>query len=533
MSKTNYIFVTGGVLSGLGKGVSAASLGRLLKARGFKIFVQKLDPYYNTDPGTMSPYQHGEVYVTDDGAETDLDLGHYERFIGEKFTKESNYTQGKILFELLNEEREGKFGGKTVQVVPHVTNKIKDIILNAGKKSGADFVITEIGGTVGDIESQPFYYAISQFARENVGQTMFLHATYIPYLDASKEFKSKPSQQSISLLQSMGVRPDIVLLRANKTITDEIVSKIANKTMIEESHCIPVPNVDNIYKVPSHFEKHQMAQKVLKHFGIEERKSDLKEWDEFVELIDASKESALNISMVGKYVEFEDAYKSVVEALKITAIWNKVRVNFEWIQSENLTKENIKETIGNTDGIIILPGFGKRGFDGKVIAAGFGRDNDIPTLGICYGFQAMVVDQAIRKGIKDATSSEVSKEGTFVIDIIRGKNENDKLGGTLRLGASTTNHVKGSLVSKLYNSDTSSERHRHRFEVAPDMMKDLEGNNFKFSGHDSVNNLADVCEVSDKKFFLGVQSHPEFNASPLKPHPLFEGFIKAIKKNVK
>ena len=531
MSNTKFIFVTGGVLSGLGKGVSAAALGRLLKAKGFKIFVQKLDPYYNTDPGTMSPYQHGEVFVTEDGAETDLDLGHYERFIGEKFTKESNYTQGKILFELLNEEREGKFEGKTVQVVPHVTNKIMHIIQNAGDKSKADFVITEIGGTVGDIESQPFYYAISQFAREHMGNTMFLHATYIPYLEASKEFKSKPSQQSISLLQSMGVRPDMVLLRANKTITNDIVTKISIKTMIAESHCIPVPNVDDIHKVPSHFEKHKMAEKVLAHFGIKDRPSDLKEWNNFVSLIDQKKEKILKISMVGKYVEFEDAYKSIIEALKISAMWNKVDLKLNWIQSENINKENVESKLKETDGVVILPGFGKRGFDGKVIAASFTRDKDIPTFGICYGFQAMVVDQAQRQGIKDATSSEVSDKGTFVIDIIRGKSETDKLGGTLRLGASTTNHVKDSLVSKLYNSDTSSERHRHRFEVAPDMMKSLEDKEFKFSGHDSKNNLVDVCEIKDKKFFLGVQSHPEFNAQPLKPHPLFEGFIKEVKKN--
>ena len=533
MNKTKYIFVTGGVLSGLGKGVSAASLGTLLKSAGFSVFVQKLDPYYNTDPGTMSPLQHGEVYVTADGGETDLDLGHYERFIDEEFNKKSNFTQGRILMDLLNEEREGKFNGHTVQVVPHVTNKIQGIIENAGTSSNADFVITEIGGTVGDIESQPFYYAIAQFAREHIGKTIFLHATYIPYLEASKEFKSKPSQQSIALLQSLGVRPDVVLLRANKDIPQEIVNKIANKTLIDSSMCIPVPNVDNIYKVPLHFEKYNLLEKVLKHFEMDMVDYDMSKWNKFTDLIDKPRSSTITIGMVGKYVVFEDAYMSIIEATKISAIWNNVKVNFKWIKSDHIDTENVAKELSDVDGIIVLPGFGKRGFEGKVIATGFARDNNIPTLGICYGFQAMVVDQARRQGIKDATSSEVSEDGTFVIDIIRGKSKNDKIGGTLRLGESKTIHTKDSLVSELYGSDTSLERHRHRYEANPEFLEKIEDKEFKFTGFDSKNHLADVCEVKENKFFIGVQSHPEFRARPLRPHPLFTGLIKAILKDKK
>ncbi len=531
MKETKYIFVTGGVVSGLGKGVSAASLGRLLKARGFKIFVQKLDPYYNTDPGTMSPYQHGEVYVTSDGAETDLDLGHYERFIDEKFSQESNYTQGKILFELLNEEREGKFNGNTVQVIPHVTNKIQEKIKKAEKVSHADFVITEIGGIIGDIESRPFAYAIAKFARKHKNKCFFIHTTFIPYLEAGKEFKSKPTQQSIALMQSFGIVPDMILLRSNKNLPQKMVKKVADKTLIEFERCIPVPTVDNIYKVPLHFEKFRMAQIVLEHFGIEQRDADLNDWKDFVEMIKKDKKITLNIAMVGKYVEFEDAYKSIVEALKITGVWRGVKLKLKWIQSENLTKENITEELEAQDGVIILPGFGQRGFEGKVVAAKYTRDNDIPTFGICYGFQAMVVNQAHEKGIMDATSSEIMDKGSFVIDIIRGKSKDDKVGGTLRLGEMKTIHKKGSLVEKLYNSTEGKERHRHRYEVNPEFIEQIETEEFVFSGYSKDNGLAEVCEAPKLKFYLGLQAHPEFNARPLKSHPLFDGFIDAVIKD--
>ena len=530
LGKTKFIFVTGGVLSGLGKGVSAASLGRLLKARGFKIFVQKFDPYYNVDPGTMSPYQHGEVFVTQDGGETDLDLGHYERFIGERFTKQSNYVQGAILKELLDEERAGKFNGSTVQVVPHVTNKIIDKIEKAAISSNADFVITEIGGTVGDIESQPFIYAISQFSRIHRESSFFIHATYIPFLAASSEFKSKPTQNSVSTIQSMGIFPNMLLLRANKELPDEIVSKIASKTLIEESHCIPVPNADNIYKVPQYFEAHKMAQKVMNYFGTPPKNVDLSDWNKYVSFIDKPKKHKLVIAMIGKYVEFKDAYMSIIESLKISSNLNSADISFKWIQSEDITKSNIASKIKKTSGVVILPGFGKRGFDGKVKAAQYLEKNNIPTLGICYGFQAMTVSHAIKNGIKNATSREVSKTGTFVIDIIKGKLKGNS-GGTLRLGESETILKKGSIVEKLYGTTSAFERHRHRFEVNPLYISKIQDKEFIFSGKDKATGLLEVCEMPNKKFYVGLQAHPEFNTNPLNEHPLFKGFIKASIKN--
>ncbi len=528
---TKFIFVTGGVLSGLGKGVAAASLGNLLKNSGFKVFVQKLDPYYNTDPGTMSPFQHGEVFVTKDGAETDLDLGHYERFIGEKFTQDSNYTQGKILFELLQEERDGKFNGSTVQVVPHVTNKIIEKILKAGSSSKADFVITEIGGTVGDIESQPFIYALSQFMTKYKDNSLLIHTTYIPFLEASNEFKTKPTQQSVSLLQSHGLRPDFLLLRSNQEIDKKLITKVAVTSFMDESCVIPVPNVKNIYSVPEYFEKHKLSEKVIKSFGMRKRTPNLLEWKKFTKLIDAPKKSKIKIAMVGKYVDFHEAYKSIIEAVKVSALFAKTEVSFKWVDSGKLTVKNVEAELKGTNGTIILPGFGKRGFDGKVVAAEFTRKKDIPTFGICYGFQAMVIAQAKIKGIKDATSSEMGTKGTYVIDIIKGKT--GSVGGTLRLGESKTIHTKGSLVSKIYDSSFSIERHRHRYEANAKYIKTIEDKDFKFTGYDEKTNLAEVVEMSKKKFYLGVQSHPEFNSTPMNEHPLFKAFIKSVIKNKK
>lgn len=530
--RTKFIFVTGGVLSGLGKGVSAASLGRLLKARGYKIFVQKFDPYYNPDPGTMSPYQHGEVYVTVDGGETDLDLGHYERFIDEEFRKVSNVTQGRLLTEILAEERAGKYGGNTIQVVPHVTNKIIEKIEEAVQASDADFIITEIGGTVGDIESQPFMYAIAQFGRKNKNDCFFIHATYVPFLESSEEFKSKPSQQSVSLLQSLGIFPDMILLRANKSLDDEFVSKVAYKTMIDKEYTIAVPNVDNIYKIPLHFEEHKMAELVLSKLGITIPKANLTDWTEYVNKINQSKKTSLKIALVGKYVEYEDAYKSIVEALKISSTWEEAKLEIVWISSDNINDQNVAEIIGKVDGIVILPGFGERGFLGKVSTAAYARDKKIPTFGICYGFQAMVVDQAKRSGIKDAITSEVSDKGTFVIDIIAGKNKSE-IGGTLRLGASKTILQEGSISASLYNSLEAIERHRHRYEVNPQFVKQIQDEKFTFTGFDETKGFAEVCELKEHPFFIGVQAHPEFNARPLRPHPLFSGFIKAVIKHKK
>ena len=531
MKNTKYIFVTGGVLSGLGKGVSAASIGRLLKAKGFKIFVQKLDPYYNTDPGTMNPYQHGEVYVTTDGIETDLDLGHYERFIDQKFTKESNYTQGKILYELLNEEREGKYEGKTVQVVPHVTNKIMEKMSKAGKNSQADFVIVEIGGTVGDIESLPFIYAISEFARKNKNSCFFVHTTFVPYLNGSNEFKSKPTQQSVSLLQSLGVIPNMILLRSNKEIDQETVSKVARTSLIEPKMVIPIPNVDNIYKVPLHFQQHQLANKVLSFFQMNNRKTNLLNWKKFTDLIDLEKKVTLKIAMVGKYAKFPEAYKSIIEAINVSALWAEVNVVYKWIEADKITSKNIVKKLEEQDAVVVLPGFGKRGFNGKVTTIGYARDQDLPTLGICYGFQAMVVDQALRVGIKDATSSEIAETGSFVIDILKGKNGN--LGGTLRLGESKTIFKPHSLIQKIYKKDYAFERHRHRYEVNNNYLEVIESKEFVFSGYDEKTNLVEVVEMPSKKFFVGLQAHPEFNSTPLNQHPLFKAFVESAIKNHK
>lgn len=526
---TKYIFVTGGVVSGLGKGVSAAALGRLLKSRGYKVFVQKFDPYLNVDPGTMSPYQHGEVYVTADGAETDLDLGHYERFIGERFTKTSNYVQGKLLQEIINDERNGAYGGNTIQIIPHVSNKIINKLEEAKKESGADFIITEIGGTVGDIESQAFFYAVSQFSRHN--DSYFIHATFVPFLEASEEFKSKPTQNSIAELNSRGIIPNMILLRANKDIPKNIIHKVADKALMDHDKVIPVPNVDNIYKVPLHFENYKMANKILEYFNMEQREAELSDWKGYVKKLDSKRDMTINIGMVGKYVEFEDAYKSIIEAINISATWNKVDLNLKWINSEKLDKKKISNSLRGLNGVLILPGFGKRGFDGKVVTAEYCREKDLPTLGICYGMQAMTVAQAKLKGIDDATSSEVSKDGTFVIDYIRGKDIEDKMGGTLRLGISETLIKKGSVLEKIYKSNSSFERHRHRFEVNPAFIPVLEDEKFSFSGYDKETGLAEVCERSDKKFYIGLQAHPEFEANPLKPHPVFEAFIKSMKKS--
>lgn len=523
-----FIFVTGGVVSGLGKGVSAASLGRLLKSRGYSIFVQKLDPYLNVDPGTMSPYEHGEVYVTKDGGETDLDLGHYERFIGTEFNKNSNFTSGQIYSAILDNERKGKYEGKTVQIIPHVTQHIEKLILDAGKKSKADFVITEVGGTVGDIESQPFIYALATFANKYRKNSFFIHTTYVPYLEASKEFKSKPTQHSIKELRQYGINPNMILLRANKSPTQEIVNKTAYASLLPHEAVIGLPNSDNIYKVPLFLEERKMAQQVLKYFGMKNKKAKLETWKDFVELIDKKKTKEINLAMVGKYVEFEDAYMSIIEALKISAIYSGVKINFKWIQADNITKANVDSKLRDQDGVLILPGFGKRGFDGKVITSTYLRDTKIPTLGICYGLQAMTVSQAKLSGYPDATSRENDQNGTPIIDIIRNSKKDANLGGTLRLGEHETIISEGTLAHKIYGKTSVFERHRHRFEVNPMYKDEIEKDGFVFSGHSAENGLAEIVEYKKHPFYIGVQYHPEFTSNPLTDHPLFSAFVKKM-----
>ncbi|CAM9098018.1 CTP synthase [Mycoplasma marinum] len=528
-----YIFVTGGVLSGLGKGVSAASVGRLLKARGYKVFVQKFDPYLNVDPGTMSPYEHGEVYVTADGAETDLDLGHYERFIDEKFSKHSNYTTAQIFKRLMDKERNGDFNGKTVQIVPHMTDEIEHLIKLGGRTSKADIVITEIGGTVGDIESQSFFRALAGMLLKEPKNCFFIHTTYIPFLTASKEFKTKPAQFSMSELWSLSIKPNMVFMRSTNEVTAEVHEKVSRTSFIPKDRVISVPDAENIYTIPLELEKQKVAQKILKHFGMSLKRPKLDDWKEYVSKIQKSKKHETEIAMIGKYIELEDAYMSIIEALKISANYTGTKLKLRWIQADNLTEKNIKEAISGTNGAIILPGFGKRGFNGKVIAAKYLRDIDHPTFGICFGMQAMTVEQAHRMGIKDATSSEVSETGTFVFDFIRGKKKTDGIGGTLRLGESKTLLKKDSIASKIYESDHAIERHRHRYEVNPEFLEQVEGLGFQFSGFDEKTNLAEVCEVKGKKFYFGVQYHPEFTARPLRDNPIFTKFLKAAIKNKK
>ncbi len=530
---TKYIFVTGGVLSGLGKGVSAASIGRLLKARGYKIFVQKLDPYLNVDPGTMSPFEHGEVYVTADGAETDLDLGHYERFIDEKFSKLSNFTSAQIFKKIMKKERAGEYDGKTVQVIPHFTNEVESLIRKAGKESKADFVITEVGGTVGDIESLAFLKSLSIMGQKSPKDCFFIHTTYVPFLTASKEFKTKPTQFSMNRIHELAIRPNMILVRSTNPVTDEIRDKIAFGSFMPKEAVIKVPDASNIYKIPLNFEKQNVANIITKYFGLPSKTPKLDDWKSYVKKVDKKKTKEITIAMVGKYIKFEDAYMSIIEALKISSHYLNTKLNFKWIESDKITKQNISEQLKGTTGTLILPGFGKRGFDGKVVAAEYTRDNNIPTFGICFGMQAMTIAQAKRQGIHDATSSEISKTGSFVFDFIRGKNETDDRGGTLRLGESITSLKEGSQAAKIYGKKEVIERHRHRYEVNSEYISQIESKDFIFSGYDKNLKLAEICELKGQNFYLGVQYHPEFTARPLSPNPLFSEFLKSVVKNTK
>lgn len=531
MSK--FIFVTGGVISGLGKGVTASSIGRLLKARGFSIFVQKLDPYLNLDAGTMSPYEHGEVFVTKDGGETDLDLGHYERFIGTKFTKDSNFTSGQIYNEIINRERKGFYEGKTIQIIPHVTDYIEEIILKSEKKSKADFIITEIGGTVGDIESQPFIYTLANLLNKYKEKCFLIHTSYIPFLNSSNEFKSKPTQHSIKELRQYGINPNMIILRSSFPIVNEIIKKTSSSALLEKESIIGLSDSKNIYEIPLLLEEKNVIQKIEKYFRIKSKKAKLDDWKKFVKLINSQNKKELNLGMIGKYTKFKDAYYSIIEALKVSATYKNSKINLKWIDSSKITEENIKTKLKNMNGVLILPGFGKRGFYGKIIAAKYLRNSSIPTFGICYGMQAMTISWAKKCGYKDAISTENDKVGTPIIDIIRNKNYYDDLGGTLRLGENETKITKKTIAHKIYKKDFILERHRHRYEVNSKYISKLEKDGFVFSGYNVKNNLAEILEYNKHPFYIGVQFHPEFNSNPLKEHPLFKEFIKAMFNNTK
>lgn len=529
---TKYIFVTGGVVSGLGKGITAASLGRLLKARGLKVAAQKLDPYINVDPGTMSPYQHGEVYVTEDGAETDLDLGHYERFIDEDLNKYSNLTTGKVYWNVLNKERRGEYLGSTVQVIPHITNEIKEFVYSVGKKTNADVVITEIGGTIGDIESQPFIEAVRQISLE-VGKenSLFIHVTLVPFLSGSDEHKSKPTQHSVKELQGMGVNPNIVVLRCDRPLEDSIFKKISMFCNVKPDCVIENITLPNLYEAPLMLEKANFSSVVCRELGIDAKEPDLTEWTKMVDRI-RKREHNVNIGLVGKYVGLHDAYLSVAEALRHAGYYHNTHISIKWIDSEEITPENYKEKLTDLDGILVPGGFGSRGIEGMILAAKYAREENIPYFGICLGMQIAVIEYARNvAGITDAHSGEFDELcKNKVIDFMPGQSEDIDKGGTLRLGAYPCNIKANTAMEKCYGTNVISERHRHRYEFNNDYREILEKAGLTLSGTSPDGKLIETVELTERPFHIGVQYHPEFKSRPNRPHPLFKGFIGAALK---
>ena len=526
---TKYIFVTGGVVSGLGKGITAASLGRLLKSRGIKVAAQKLDPYINVDPGTMSPFQHGEVYVTDDGAETDLDLGHYERFIDEDLNKYSNLTTGKVYWNVLNKERRGEYLGSTVQVIPHITNEIKDFIYNVGRHSGADVVITEIGGTIGDIESQPFIEAVRQISLE-VGRenSLFIHVTLVPYLHGSEEHKTKPTQHSVKELQGMGVNPNIIVLRCDEPLEPAIFKKISLFCNVKEDCVIENITLPNLYEAPLMLEKSNFSSVVCRELGLNAGEPDLKEWSDMVARIKA-RPYTVHIGLVGKYVGLHDAYLSVAEAMRHAGYRYNTHIKIHWIDSEEIRRDNIDEILGGLHGIIVPGGFGSRGIEGMILSAEYARTHNIPYFGICLGMQIAVIEYARNVlGIKNANSGEFDEQcSDKVIDFMPGQSNDIDKGGTLRLGAYPCVVREGTTMASCYGKKLISERHRHRYEFNNDYRDAFEKHGLTLSGISPDGQLIETVELSERPFFVGVQFHPEFKSRPNKPHPLFLGFIGA------
>ena len=531
-NQTKYIFVTGGVVSGLGKGSTAASLGRLLKARGLKVAAQKLDPYINVDPGTMSPYQHGEVYVTEDGAETDLDLGHYERFIDEDLNKYSNLTTGKVYWNVLNKERRGEYLGSTVQVIPHITNEIKNFVYNVGKHSDADVVITELGGTIGDIESQPFIEAVRQISLE-VGRenSLFIHVTLVPFLHGSEEHKTKPTQHSVKELQGMGVNPNIIILRCDEPLEESIFDKISLFCNVKKDCVIENITLPNLYEAPLMLEKSGFSSVVCRELGIDTPEPDLDDWTAMVERIKA-RPYTVHIGLVGKYVGLHDAYLSVAEALRHAGYTHNTHIKIHWIDSETLTEESVNGKLSGLDGIIVPGGFGSRGIEGMILAAKYARERNVPYFGICLGMQIAVIEYARHAaGIADANSGEFDEQcRNKVIDFMPGQSEDVDKGGTLRLGAYPCVIAPGTTMERCYGKQTISERHRHRYEFNNDYRDVLRSHGLTLSGKSPDGLLVETVELTDRPFYVGVQYHPEFKSRPNKPHPLFLGFIGAALK---
>ena len=526
---TKYIFVTGGVVSGLGKGITAASLGRLLKSRGLKVAAQKLDPYINVDPGTMSPYQHGEVYVTEDGAETDLDLGHYERFIDEDLNKYSNLTTGKVYWNVLNKERRGEYLGSTVQVIPHITNEIKNFVYSVGRQSAADVVITEIGGTIGDIESQPFIEAVRQISLE-VGRenSLFIHVTLVPYLNGSGEHKTKPTQHSVKELQGMGVNPNLIILRCDEPLEKSIFEKISLFCNVKPDCVIENLTLPNLYEAPLMLEKSNFSSVVCRELGLSTPQPDLTEWSAMVERIQ-SRPHTVQIGLVGKYVGLHDAYLSVAEALRHAGYFHNTHIKIHWVDSEKITARNADELLDGLDGIIVPGGFGSRGIEGMIAAVRYAREKGLPYFGICLGMQIAVIEYARNvAGIREANSGEFDEQCEHkVIDFMPGQSDEIDKGGTLRLGAYPCEIVPQTTMERCYGTHRISERHRHRYEFNNDYRQRLQDCGLTFSGLSPDGLLVETVELTDRPFFVGVQFHPEFKSRPNKPHPLFKGFVGA------
>ncbi len=526
---TKYIFVTGGVVSGLGKGITAASLGRLLKQRGLKVVSQKLDPYMNADPGTMSPFQHGEVFVTEDGAETDLDLGHYERFIDENLSKFSNITSGKIYFDVISAEREGKYLGQTVQVIPHITNEIKNFIYLAAKKNEADILICEIGGTVGDIESLPFLEAIRQISLEQGRDNcLFIHVTLVPYLKGSNEHKSKPTQHSVKELRSLGISPNIIVTRSDEAVPEYIKSKISLFCNVEPDCVVENSTLDSLYQAPLMLHKNGLDKAVCRLLNLNYENVDLQDLEKLNTKIE-NRNGNISIAIVGKYVQLHDAYLSVMESLYHAGIEHSKFIDIKWIDSEKVTSETVCEYLENVNGIVIPGGFGNRGIEGKITTIKYARENNIPLLGICLGMQMICCEFARNVvNLANATSTEFNEKAQFpIIDIMEDQVNITQKGGTMRLGAYPCDVKENTLLHSLYKEKLISERHRHRFEFNNTYRELLSENGLVFSGLSPDGNLVEVVEIPEHKFFIGVQYHPEFKSRPDKPHPLFSGLIKA------
>jgi CTP synthase len=534
--KTKFIFITGGVVSSLGKGLASASIAALLQSRGYKVRLRKLDPYLNIDPGTMSPTQHGEVFVTEDGAETDLDLGHYERFTGVDAKKSDNVTAGQIYQKLLNRERKGDYLGRTVQVIPHVTDLIKEFILN--DLEDIDFGLFEIGGTVGDIEALPFFEAIRQIGFEyGDSRCAFVHLTLLPYIESAHELKTKPTQHSVKELRSIGINPSILLCRAERPVDDAIIDKIAKMCSVNKDYVLLAPNVDNIYKVPMVYHDQGLDEQILKYFGLDIKEPNLQKWQDIFTSID-NKKGQVTIAIAGKYTEYSDSYKSLLEAIDHASTYHKIKVKIKWVNIRNSNKNKLKD-LENVNAILVPGGFGDDGMEGKITIINYARKNKVPYFGICLGMQMALLEFARNKAeIHDAISSESESEGQKLISMMHEwekqggekQKQGKDLGGTMRLGSYPCHISKNSLAYEIYGEEKISERHRHRYEVNINYKKNLEDAGLIFSGMSPDGNLTEIIELKDHPFFIGVQFHPELKSKPFSPHPIFLKFIEAAKK---